>query len=207
MKNVLILGASGNIAQLVAQSLSTKANLTLYLRNPNKLNSPDVNSKIIVGDIFDKDTLVKAMKNQDIIFSNLGWQHMADMATTVVEAANIAGVSRLIWMATAGIYNEISASNSEKYVQMYGTPDNPDTYFGDERLGADIVEESNLVTTVIRPHTLTDLDIIEPTLITGRNDLVGGYPISRKTVAQFISELIQSPDHYRNESIGISRAN
>ena len=56
MKNVIILGASGNIAKHVIDILSKKAdiNLTLFLRNKSRLRNKDVSKcRIIEGDVLD----------------------------------------------------------------------------------------------------------------------------------------------------------
>ncbi|MDT3391533.1 MAG: NAD(P)H-binding protein, partial [Bacillota bacterium] len=53
MSNVLILGAAGKIARLAEQQLlaETDAQLTLYLRRPERLGNVDGNrEKVIDGD-------------------------------------------------------------------------------------------------------------------------------------------------------------
>lgn len=54
MKNVLILGASGNIASKVIDTLLNEndINLTLYLRNARQLRKKDASkARIIEGDV------------------------------------------------------------------------------------------------------------------------------------------------------------
>ena len=56
MKNVIILGASGNMAKHVIDALVAKddVNLTLFLRNKTKLRNKDVSKcRIIEGDVLD----------------------------------------------------------------------------------------------------------------------------------------------------------
>ncbi len=56
MKNVIILGASGNIAKHVIDILVKKddINLTLFLRNARRLRNNDVSKcRIIEGDVLD----------------------------------------------------------------------------------------------------------------------------------------------------------
>jgi putative NADH-flavin reductase len=60
MKNVIILGASGNIAKHVIDILVKKdnINLTLFLRNKSRLRNNDVsNCRIVEGDVLDYDQL------------------------------------------------------------------------------------------------------------------------------------------------------
>ena len=56
MKNVIILGASGNIAKHVIDILVKKddINLTLFLRNKNKLRNKDASKcRIVEGNVPD----------------------------------------------------------------------------------------------------------------------------------------------------------
>lgn len=57
MKNVLVLGASGQIAQWAVAALADRDDiaLTLFLRNPKKLagNEP-ANSRVVIGNVLDK---------------------------------------------------------------------------------------------------------------------------------------------------------
>jgi saccharopine dehydrogenase-like NADP-dependent oxidoreductase len=70
MKFVIILGASGNIAKHVVDILVTKAdiNLTLFLRNKNRLRNKDVSRcHIIEGDALDYDQMKASIQGQAII--------------------------------------------------------------------------------------------------------------------------------------------
>jgi NAD(P)-dependent dehydrogenase (short-subunit alcohol dehydrogenase family) len=74
MKNVIILGASGNIAKLVIDLLVKKAgiNLTLFLRSKSRLRNRDVSGcRIIEGDVLNYDQLKAAITGQDIVYANL----------------------------------------------------------------------------------------------------------------------------------------
>lgn len=203
MTNVLILGASGKIARLVADELKGQVNLTQFLRTPDKLKQPV--GTVIEGNAANLDQLIDAMTDQDIVYSNLGPSSMAQLAIVVTRAAEQTGVKRLYWVATAGIYNEGDLTNRAQVEAAYGRPDDPNSYFGDERRGADIVDDSPLVTTVIRPHTLTNDDEVTKVKIATREEPLAGKPVSRKTVAHVISELILDPAKYQNESISIGQ--
>ena len=55
MTNILILGANGQLARNTTRALlrDSNANLTLYLRRPNRLENPDPSRATIVeGDLF-----------------------------------------------------------------------------------------------------------------------------------------------------------
>jgi len=208
MKNVLILGASGNIAQMVTDNIKEQANLTLFVRDPKKLVGDTQPAKIVQGDALDVDQLTEAMKGQDIVYSNLGPNRMAEMAKVVRQAMINSGVKRLIWVATAGIYGEESTDEGLKRgTEVYGDYKDPSSYFGDERVGADILDETpEIETTIIRPNALTNDQRVGDVVVDGRNDRIrpSALPISRMTVADFISKLILNDDQYKNDSIAIS---
>lgn len=74
MKNVIILGASGQIAKHVIDILVKKddINLTLFLRIKNRLRNSDVSKcQIIEGDVLDYETLKNAISGQDMVYVNL----------------------------------------------------------------------------------------------------------------------------------------
>ena len=74
MKNVIILGAGGNIAKRVIDLLVKKddINLTLFLRNKSRLRNNDISKcRIIEGDVLDFNRLKEAIVGQDIVYANL----------------------------------------------------------------------------------------------------------------------------------------
>ena len=74
MNNVIILGASGNIAKHVIDILVKRddVNLTLFLRQKSRLRNNDVSKfRIIEGDVLDYIQLRQAVKGQDIVYANL----------------------------------------------------------------------------------------------------------------------------------------
>ena len=74
MKNVIILGASGNIAKHVIDILvkNDDINLTLFVRNARRLRNKGASkSQIIEGDVLDFNQLKEAITGQDIVYANL----------------------------------------------------------------------------------------------------------------------------------------
>ena len=72
-KNVIILGASGNIARHVIEILVKKndINLTLFLRSKSRLRNKTVSKcRIIEGDVLDYTQLKEAVKGQDFVYAN-----------------------------------------------------------------------------------------------------------------------------------------
>lgn len=88
MTKVLVLGANGAIARLVRDDLKTQTDiqLTLFLRNAERLNDVDASrEKVIDGDALDQTAIDNAMVGQDIVYANLGGK--ADQAAANIVAS------------------------------------------------------------------------------------------------------------------------
>lgn len=95
-----------------------------------------------------------------------------------------------------GIYNEVNSD---------GNSDNVESVLIPYRKAADIVEESDLDSTVIRPSWYdnnSDLNY----QITFKGETFVGRNVSRRSVADLSTRIINEPTLYVNESLGISRA-
>jgi putative NADH-flavin reductase len=74
MKKVLIIGATGSLAQYVIDAMKRLANveLTLFVRNKNRLhNSSDEGPTVIEGDATNFDSVKNAVAGHDIVYVNL----------------------------------------------------------------------------------------------------------------------------------------
>ncbi|MDP4197175.1 MAG: NAD(P)H-binding protein [Bacteroidota bacterium] len=191
MKNVIILGASGNIAKHVIAILSRKEdiNLTLFLRNKNRLRDKDVSkSSIIEGDVLNYDQLKEAIKGQDIVYANLAGDLEA-MAKNIVKAMKETGVKRIIFICSIGIYDDPVRSVLKPY-----------------RKAADVIEASDLEYTILRPTWFTNANEVDYE-ITRKGEPEKGSVISQKSLAAFISKIIESPNNYVRENLGINKPN
>ena len=189
MKNVIILGASGNIARHVIGMLETKDDiqLTLFLRNKNRLKNKDVaKSRMIEGDVLDYDQLKAAITGQDIVYANLAGDLEA-MAKNIVKAMDETLVRRIIAISSIGIYN---------------TPIKP--VLKPYRKFADVIEETDLDYTILRPTWFTNADEIDYEL-TQKGEPEKGSEISAKSLASFITTIIASPEKYVRGNLGINK--
>ena len=191
MKNVIILGASGNIARHVID-LSIKKNdinLTLFLRNKNRVRNSDVSGcRIIEGDVLNYPQLKDALQGQDIVYANLAG-NLEAMVKNIVKAMKETGVKRIIAISSIGIYD---------------TPLKP--VLIPYRKLADIIEASGLDYTILRPTWFTNTDEVDYE-ITKKGEPEKGSVISQKSLATFIVKIIESPDKYSRENLGINKPN
>lgn len=192
MKNILVLGANGSLAQVVIPVLCQNPDfrLTLLSRNVDELEKLSSNkTTLIQGDVTEQQQLDHVMKGHDIVYANLTGQ-LCLMANNIVLAMNKHKVKRIIWISSMGIYNETSHSHGE-ILKPY-------------RDSAKIIEDSNLHYTIIRPGWFTD----DPTIdyqLTSKGQAFMGDHVSRRSIAELIYKLVAKPDYAIGESLGIAK--
>ncbi|WP_435137212.1 SDR family oxidoreductase [Formosa sp. A9] len=200
MKNALILGASGAIAQHTIEKLqkNNNINLTLFARNTNKIKQfESPNTKIVEGDVLNKSDLKEALKNKDIVYANLSGA-MENLAKAIVSEMEESQTKRLVFVTSLGIYNEIPGKFGEWNDRMIGNA--LKTY----RKAADIIEASDLDYTIVRPAWLQDEDEVNFET-TQKGEDFKGTEVSRKSVGNYIADLIEHPEKDSKASIGINK--
>jgi uncharacterized protein YbjT (DUF2867 family) len=191
MKNVIILGAGGNIAKHVIDILVKKddINLTLFLRHKSRLRNKDVSRcRIIEGDVLDFNGLKEAIAGQDIVYANLSGELEA-MAKNIVRAMDETGVKKLIFISSIGIYDVPLRPVLNPY-----------------RKAVDVIEASGLEYTILRPTWFTNADEVDYET-TGRGEPEKGSVISQKSLATLIKKIIESPEKYIRENLGVNKPN
>jgi uncharacterized protein YbjT (DUF2867 family) len=196
MTNVLILGAAGQIARVATRLFleTTDAHLTLYLRNARRLRGlPDDRTRVIEGDVLDAKKLAEAMKGRDVVYANLSGD-MEAQAKAIVKVMQAAGVKRLIFISSMGIYGEVPG---EKYGSIL------DPY----RNSATVIETSDLDYTILRPAWLNDRDEIDyRTTRKGQPFESSDATVSRKSVADLVVKLALTAGMALRESLGVNKA-
>jgi len=189
MKSIIVLGASGNIARHVTDILVKEDNikLTLFLRNRRRLGKADVSGcNIIEGDVLNYRQLRDAISGQDIVYANLAGD-LETMAKNIVKAMDETGVRKLIFISSIGIYAVPLRSVLIPY-----------------RKAADVIEASDLDYTILRPTWFTNVNEVDYEL-TSKGEPEKGSVISQKSLATFITKIIESPEKYARENLGINK--
>lgn len=197
MTNVLVLGASGQIARYAVPMLAEQGDtLTLFARNAAKVDAPE-GARVIEGDVLDAAALGAALQGQDVVYANLGGEIVAQ-AEALVSALDAAGVKRLIFIVSLGIYHELPEPFEAWNQQMIGDA------LVDYRKAADVIEASDLDYTIIRPAWLTNNDETDYEL-TQRDEQFRGTEVSRKAVAAFIASVVADPSTHSRANVGVSK--
>lgn len=189
MKKVIVIGASGSLAKSVIEAVKPleSIQLTLFLRNKSRISKELSNDcEIFEGDALKFDDIKKAVSGQDIVYVNLEG-NLESMTENIVKAMQELGVKRIIAISSIGIYE---------------TPLKP--VLVPYRKLADIIEKSGLDYTILRPDWFTNIDEVDYTL-TQKDQPETGSAISRKSIADFVSKLVNYPNLYVNENLGISK--
>jgi uncharacterized protein YbjT (DUF2867 family) len=197
MTNILILGANGQIARVAIELLlkRTDARLTLFLRNARrlKLSDPADRLDVVEGDVLDMKTLEAAMTGQDVVYANLAGQ-LEQQARCIVKAMEKAGIKRLIFISSMGIYDEIPGERHGSILDPY-------------RKAASIIEASGLDYTLLRPAWLNDRDEIDyATTQKGEPFRNASEQVSRKSVADLVVRLATTPGLEVRGSLGVHKA-
>lgn len=189
MKNVIILGAGGQIARHVIDVLVKEdgVNLTLFLRDKSRLMDRDVSGcRVIEGDVLNYDQLKEAVAGQDVVYANLAGDLEA-MAKNIVRAMEETGVRKLIFISSIGIYDDPVKPVLKPY-----------------RQAADVIEASDLDYTILRPTWFTSTDEVDYET-TRKGEPERGSVISQKSLATLITKIIESPEQYARENLGVNK--
>ncbi len=191
MKNVIILGASGSLAKYVIDILLKRNNIhiTLFLRNKNRIKNKDVSKcRVVEGDVLNYYQLKEAIKGQHIVYVNLAGDLEA-MTKNIVKAMLETDVKRIIAISSIGIYDTPLRIVLKPYRKL-----------------ADMIEASNLDYTIVRPTWFTNDDEVDYEL-TKKGEPEKGSIISQKSIATFITNIIEFPEKYIRENLGINKPN
>ena len=194
---VLIIGAAGSVAREATAGFlqTTNATLRLFLRNAKRLESIQKANpnrvELFEGDATDLESLKTAMQGVDVVYANLAGSNLPKMAAQIVAAMKAAGVQRIIWIATYGLYE--SEGRGKKAPANYAE-------------SAKIVEESGLNYTIIRPQWFSSADEIDYEL-TQKGEVFKNpnAQISRKSIAHLVIRLSLDSTFGNRQSLGINK--
>lgn len=198
MKKVLIIGATGTLGSAARQAIldETDDQMTLFARSANRIRISDSSrEKTISGNVMNDADLDKALAGQDAVFAALSG-NLGAYAKQIIAAMDRNHVSRLIFITSMEIYNEISASigasgnlRSNPVLQTY-------------RDAADEIEASDLNYTIVRPGWFTTGPVDYE--VTRKGEPFGGHDVSVSSIADIVRKLVDDDILYAKDSIGVN---
>lgn len=104
---ILLLGATGRVgSKLLTLALADGHQVTAFVRDENKLKTNHPAMKTFIGNTLNKEDIVAAMPNHDIVISAMGTdgkETLSESMPYIVEAMIDNGMKRIITIGTAGI--------------------------------------------------------------------------------------------------------
>ncbi|WP_034171671.1 SDR family oxidoreductase [Acinetobacter sp. YZS-X1-1] len=203
MKKVIVIGASGHTSQQIIPRLLEQADvqLTLFSRNIKELKAlEDSHVRLIEGNANNLKSLTDAIQDQDIVISTMGDMDLDVKTENIVQVMQELQVQRLIAISAGGIYDELpeAFNDWDKHMVGYTRPINLRT--------AEVIEQSSLQYTILRPVWLTDKGIEEYEL-TQKGEIFKGTETSRASLGRFIATIVENPQLHIGENLGISQPN
>ena len=200
MKRILILGASGTFGKALVEKLNNveECHLTLASRHASAFYHENKRCHIVDCDAMNADDLQQAMAGCHVVYCAISGDDLPIIAENMVSAMRKTGVRRLIFMGAVGIYDEIPADMDDED----NVKNNPDQI--PNRQAADIVEDSGLDYTILRPGYLRDGDKNDYTL-TFKGEQAKGYVSTIPSVVGLAVRLIHDDTLYVRQSVSITR--
>ncbi len=157
---ITVFGSTGSVGRhIVKQALAQGHKVTAFARAPEKLNIEHENLSLIAGDVYDNFAVEMAIKGQDAILITLGSSKLTGNLRSkgtenIVEAMKVHGVKRLICQTTLGAGDSVDNLNFLWRYILFGVLLR--FVMNDHIIQENIVKESGLDWTIVRPAAFTD---------------------------------------------------
>jgi len=199
--NILILGATGRTGRLFAQAaVSNNHKVTAIIRDKTKSTVPGVT--YLEGSPMDEKLLNTALKGIDAVMVSLNINRtsdnpfakvispltlISDSVRALIPAMEKSGVRRIITLSAFGVGD--SWKEMPLVTRWFIRYSNLWKAYQDHDRQEQVLRQSDLDWTIVRPVMLNDKDVDEYKAIIGKPS--SGF-ISRKGVAKFILDAVES---------------
>jgi putative NADH-flavin reductase len=198
---IAIFGSTGGTGEeLVKQGLELGYEVTAFARTPEKLDEfKSENLKIVEGDVFNYEDVEKAITGQNAVLSALGNPTLKPNNTTsegtrnIVKAMQTHNVRRFICETSLGVGD--SREQAGFFFSKIIIPTLLKNAIADKEIQEQIIRESDLEWTIVRPGGLKDSPKTSK-YRTGLDKSISGN-ISRADVAEFMLKQIKSDEFLR----------
>ena len=190
--NIIIFGASGATGhQLVKQALAQGHMITAFVRNAVRLKIRHHHLNIIEGDVIDYHLVELAIRDKDAVLSALGasspFRYDPSIVTgvsNILRAMAKNSVKRFVYLSFAGVRE---SRHQAGLMIKYFTPRILQTEIAGHEERENMIRQSGLQWTIVRPPTLTN-GKRRTNFRSGENIKTKGFitTISRADVAEFM---------------------
>ncbi|WP_404449699.1 SDR family oxidoreductase [Sutcliffiella horikoshii] len=204
--NILILGATGRVGnQILSHALTDNHQITLLVRDPNKIKMNDVNLTIIQGDVLNEDDIVRVMPGNDLVISALntdGTTTLSESMPLIIKAMENEGIQRIITIGTAGILQSRITPNLLRY-QSSESKRKSTRAAKEHHKVFDMLKQTTLKWTIVCPTYLPDGERKGEYRVEHNFLPEGGVEISVPDTAEFAFNQIKSSDYIKSR-VGIA---
>jgi uncharacterized protein YbjT (DUF2867 family) len=204
---ILVLGATGRTGKLFAQLATAKNHqVTAIIRNKKDATLPKVN--YIEGLPTDEQLLTRALQGMDAVVVSLNISRtsdspfakvvspltlISDSVRAVISAMEKNNVKRIVSISASGVGD--SWNDMFLVVRWLIRYSNIWKAYEDHDRQEQILRQSALDWTIVRPVMLNDKDVNEYTAVVGKPT---GGNVSRKGVAKFILDSLESEKYVKD---------
>lgn len=203
MKLLIIGGTGGTGKELIKQALEQGHQVAALVRSPEKLKIVHENLSVIKGNVLDLENVENAVAGQDAVLLSLGHKRffiktniLSEGTKNIITAMEKHEVKRLICITSLGIND--SRFRMGLYYTLFVIPIILFFYFRDKAKQENLIRESDLDWTIVRPGQLTNGRRRE-NYKHGNN--LGSYirtrMISRASVADFMLKQLSAKTYFR----------
>lgn len=197
---VLILGAAGQIGQMVTGDLlaQTDDNLVLFGHNVSQRLAELDSARVtfVDGDFLEFDKVRQAAEGVDAVY--LSFVAKPAIITGVIDALDKAGVKRFIVANVPDLYQEVSGPFQTWYRQNTGL-----TWQTDLKKSADLVENSDLDYVILRITWLYNQVNNTKIHVSEKGEPLTEAQVTRQAVAQFVVDLLTGKADYHQANLGL----
>ena len=203
--NILVFGATGKTGQqIVRQALERGHDVRAFVRDPSRLET-HARLAAVTGDILDPASVERAFDTPvDAVISALGIFHreprtdLSEGTRSVVRAMEQHGVNRFVVVSSLGVGDSAGQGNLlarglQKMLLSH--------VLDDKTRQEQIIADSSLDWTVVRPPQLTDEDRIVKEVVAWQGPSPRQpkltWKTSRATVANFVLDAVESGENSR----------
>jgi uncharacterized protein YbjT (DUF2867 family) len=199
---IVIFGANGQTGRLLTRRvLDAGHDAVAVTRRPDDFPFADPRLTVVGADVRDANSLVDVVDGADAVLSTLGVPFSRKPIDTysvgvrdIVTGMQKASVRRLVVVSSTGAYHYPGRRNTPLSLRIFEpiiTGTIGKTTCDDQRRMEDIVRNSGLDWTIVRPSGLFDLPDVTD-YVAGEVDPVGGYT-SRIDLADYMVQLAADP--------------
>lgn len=203
---LVILGATGGTGrELVQQALDQGHQVTVLVRRPEAITLTHPQLQVTRGDLMQPDSLASVLPGQNAVLSVVGKSSFRPMrfyrqsAQTIVQQMEKVGVQRLVCLTSVGVLDKPIGP----WWYVWFIKPLLKYIYDDMRHMEQIIRESRLTWTIVRPTRLFDGPRTGHYRVGSSGELAHADSISRADVADCMLAQLETPTHWQ-QSIAVA---